>query len=183
MSLKRTVAILVVLMGVILCQDAVAFYNSSTGRWLNRDPIAELDGPNMYAFAHNAPANMVDKGVLPEPHAYWHFSTYPLKSPLYAFCDELMPETNVVVGIETSMAMAADERNNGQTRPRLGVLSWSSRAFLRLRVRRRDHGSSSEPQDLCNQAGGGLGKPHLSQRPIAFSLAPRVRWLAWKIHL
>jgi hypothetical protein len=52
----------------------------------------------------------------PETHAYWHFITYPLKSPLYAFCDELMPETNVVVGIETSMAMAADARNKSQTR-------------------------------------------------------------------
>lgn len=52
----------------------------------------------------------------PETHAYWHFITYPLKSPLYAFCEDLMPETNVVVGIETSMALVADERNSGQTR-------------------------------------------------------------------
>ncbi len=40
---------------------AQAFYNPSTGRWLNRDPIEELDGPNLYAFVHNNPANRVDK--------------------------------------------------------------------------------------------------------------------------
>ena len=52
----------------------------------------------------------------PETHAYWHSIAYPLKSPLYALCDDLMPETNVVVGIETSLALVADNRNSGQTR-------------------------------------------------------------------
>ena len=52
----------------------------------------------------------------PETHAHWHSIAYPLKSPLYALCDDLMPETNIVVGIETSRAMVADNRNSGQTR-------------------------------------------------------------------
>ena len=48
-------------MAVTLVQTAQAFYNPSTGRWLSRDPIEEQDGPNLYAFIHNNPANRVDK--------------------------------------------------------------------------------------------------------------------------
>lgn len=33
---------LVVVLGLVLCQDARAFYNPSTGRWLSRDPVGEL---------------------------------------------------------------------------------------------------------------------------------------------
>jgi len=52
----------------------------------------------------------------PETHAYWHFITYPLKSPGYSFRTELMPATNVVVGIEASVDFIEDEHNSGQTR-------------------------------------------------------------------
>ena len=31
-----------VLLGLVLCQDARAFYNPSTGRWLSRDPHIEF---------------------------------------------------------------------------------------------------------------------------------------------
>jgi len=37
-----------------------AFYNPSTGRWLNRDPIEEKGGLNLYSFVVNGPANLVD---------------------------------------------------------------------------------------------------------------------------
>jgi len=36
------------------------YYNPSTGRWLSRDPIAELGGFNLYAFALNSPLNILD---------------------------------------------------------------------------------------------------------------------------
>ena len=36
------VTMLVGLLGFVLCQDALAFYNSTTGRWLTRDPITEV---------------------------------------------------------------------------------------------------------------------------------------------
>jgi RHS repeat-associated protein len=35
-------------------------YNSSTGRWLSRDPIEESGGLNIYAFVDNAPVRKVD---------------------------------------------------------------------------------------------------------------------------
>ena len=36
------------------------FYNPDTGRWLNRDPIEETGGKNIYGIAHNDPLNRVD---------------------------------------------------------------------------------------------------------------------------
>ncbi len=39
---------------------AQAFYNPSTGRWLNRDPLGEAGGLNLYGFTHNNPVNRVD---------------------------------------------------------------------------------------------------------------------------
>lgn len=64
-----------VLLGVMLSQDAQAFYNPSTGRWLSRDPVAEVgfkmisyrrtpnlhgDGLNDYAFVGNNNVNRID---------------------------------------------------------------------------------------------------------------------------
>jgi RHS repeat-associated protein len=36
------------------------YYNPSTGRWLSRDPVAENDGPNIYAFLRNDSLNKID---------------------------------------------------------------------------------------------------------------------------
>jgi RHS repeat-associated protein len=36
------------------------FYNPELGRWINRDPIEEADGVNIYAFGRNSSINGVD---------------------------------------------------------------------------------------------------------------------------
>jgi RHS repeat-associated protein len=36
------------------------FYNPSFGRWINRDPIAEKGGLNLYGMVENSPTNLVD---------------------------------------------------------------------------------------------------------------------------
>jgi RHS repeat-associated protein len=36
------------------------FYDPTPGRWLNRDPIGELDGVNLYRFVGNNPVSRVD---------------------------------------------------------------------------------------------------------------------------
>ncbi len=36
------------------------FYNPETGRWLNRDPMEERGGLNLYEYANNSPVNYVD---------------------------------------------------------------------------------------------------------------------------
>jgi uncharacterized protein RhaS with RHS repeats len=66
------------ILGILSLQfSAQAFYNPTTGRWLNRDPIAEEGGVNLYGFVGNDPANTVDPlgedfiavGGLPVPTA------------------------------------------------------------------------------------------------------------------
>jgi RHS repeat-associated protein len=36
------------------------YYDTSTGRWLNHDPIGESGGANLYAFVGNNPDNVID---------------------------------------------------------------------------------------------------------------------------
>lgn len=36
------------------------FYSASLGRWINRDPIAEAGGVNLYGFVSNSPLNLLD---------------------------------------------------------------------------------------------------------------------------
>jgi RHS repeat-associated protein len=54
------------------------YYDTSTGRWLNHDPIAESGGLNMYGFVGNNPMNFFDAfGFAPDggyfdPFGHWH---------------------------------------------------------------------------------------------------------------
>lgn len=36
------------------------YYKASTGTWVNRDPIEEKGGLDLYEFVHNSPVNLVD---------------------------------------------------------------------------------------------------------------------------
>src|SRR5207247_5701570 len=41
-------------------------YDPNLQRWLNRDPIAELGGPNLYVYVNNNPINLADfDGMIP----------------------------------------------------------------------------------------------------------------------
>jgi hypothetical protein len=44
----------------MLSQSASAFYDPGQGRWMNRDPIAEADGLNVYCFVRNDPVRFID---------------------------------------------------------------------------------------------------------------------------
>ncbi|NJO21424.1 MAG: hypothetical protein HC838_17205 [Spirulinaceae cyanobacterium RM2_2_10] len=46
------------LLGVVSAQ---AFYNPESGRWLNRDPIEEQGGNNLYISVNNSQNNGFDK--------------------------------------------------------------------------------------------------------------------------
>jgi hypothetical protein len=52
--------LLVMLFGLLIGQDALAFYNPQTGRWLNRDPIGEWGGKNLYGFLRNNAIQSLD---------------------------------------------------------------------------------------------------------------------------
>ena len=51
---------LVLVVGLLTAARAHAFYNPQTGHWLNRDPIDERGGLNLYAFLHNNGLNYYD---------------------------------------------------------------------------------------------------------------------------
>lgn len=51
---------MVVLLGLVVGRDAAAFYNPQTGRWLNRDPLTERGGANIYGFAGNCGTDHLD---------------------------------------------------------------------------------------------------------------------------
>jgi len=56
----KPIQMLIGLLLVSLGQQAQAFYNPSTGRWLSRDPIGEEGGVNLYEFGPNSPITGVD---------------------------------------------------------------------------------------------------------------------------
>ena len=57
----RQMFFLVAGLTVLLSHDVQAFYNTSTGRWLSRDPAEEKGGENLSAFVGNAPIDKLDK--------------------------------------------------------------------------------------------------------------------------
>lgn len=59
MRTKHMLVLAMVLVGPF-CQEARAFYNSHTGRWLSRDPMGERGGASLSGFVKNSPVNCVD---------------------------------------------------------------------------------------------------------------------------
>ena len=65
MKPKQMLLSSLLLLGVSLEREAQAFYNPNTGQWVNRDPIEELGGANLYGFVGNAPSQRIDaKGTV-----------------------------------------------------------------------------------------------------------------------
>jgi len=60
-------------------------YNASLGRWINRDPIEEAGGINLYAYVDNDPVDSVDISGLAT------CSTYPFKLPLPTLIPSIHP--------------------------------------------------------------------------------------------
>jgi|LakMenE01Jun11ns_1017448.scaffolds.fasta_scaffold9935008_3 hypothetical protein len=52
--------ILQLIIALLLCMHAHAFYAPTQGRWLNRDPIEEAGGLNEYHFVENHPTVSID---------------------------------------------------------------------------------------------------------------------------
>jgi hypothetical protein len=58
-NIKRLTIILIVLFAGMV-EVANAFYDPGLQRWLNRDPIGEAGGINLYAFVNNSPIAFYD---------------------------------------------------------------------------------------------------------------------------
>jgi hypothetical protein len=59
---SRRLAVLaaIAFFGFLAVETASAFYNPQTGRWLNRDPIGEEGGVNLYRMVRNSPLTEYD---------------------------------------------------------------------------------------------------------------------------
>ena len=75
MRLRRVTGVLLFL---TTFQTASAFYDPAPQRWINRDPIEEIGGVNLYAFVVNNPTRYADKFGLEHNH-YWYIPeiTFP----------------------------------------------------------------------------------------------------------
>lgn len=60
-STRRLPILLSFLLLAVSAQEASAFYNPQTGRWLSRDPIEERGGRSLYGFANNNSVNKADR--------------------------------------------------------------------------------------------------------------------------
>lgn len=52
-TMLKIAARLFPLLMLLMAQPASAFYDSQAQRWVNRDPIGENGGINLYGFVHN----------------------------------------------------------------------------------------------------------------------------------
>ena len=43
-----------------LSDFGMRYYSATLGRWINRDPIGDLGGANVYAYVGNSPTNRTD---------------------------------------------------------------------------------------------------------------------------
>jgi hypothetical protein len=78
MKANRICWVVVVL--AVTIQSAWAFYNPQTGRWLNRDPIEEQGGHNVYVFARNDTQDQIDAMGM-TPHVVVHSEGYAFRDP------------------------------------------------------------------------------------------------------
>lgn len=68
--------------------NALAYYNPEQGRWLNRDPIEENGGLNLYAFTKNNPVSQIDSLGLSSDEIYY--------SPQMELLDFLMNDDSLL---------------------------------------------------------------------------------------
>ncbi|MEI2725052.1 MAG: RHS repeat-associated core domain-containing protein [Verrucomicrobiota bacterium] len=67
MKTKRFGVMILMCVMWFTAHEAQAFYNPSSGRWLNRDPIGERGGVNFYSLVGNDPIRNTDSFGLAVP--------------------------------------------------------------------------------------------------------------------
>lgn len=77
------------------------------GRWLNRDPIREQGGINLYGYVSNHPVNWVDPLGLHDVEAYYYISTGQLR----------LTSPSVGYAVATQMESGAAPFKNGKYDP------------------------------------------------------------------
>lgn len=99
---------------VVLCcsTPALAFYHPEQGRWINRDPIEEQGGANLYGFVLNDPLNKVDPLGLFRLDFPFYFSESDRKMVNSAFGDLNGKTGTVHTKLNNSLTAAMQLSNN-----------------------------------------------------------------------
>jgi RHS repeat-associated protein len=85
------------------------YYDTSTGRWLNHDPIGERGGLNLYGFVGNNPVNRIDP--------------YGMDYHYYEYSSSLPPGINPLICGDTAFEQMVAHVNNFGTELRNGVVA------------------------------------------------------------
>jgi len=72
-NLAGLVLVLALLALLSSSHKASAYYDPGVQRWVNRDPLTEKGGINLYGFVHNEPTGIVDK----YGRDFWPFNRKP----------------------------------------------------------------------------------------------------------
>jgi len=75
-----------------LSQAAFRFYNARLGRWLNRDPIGESDGSNLFDYIGNHSIGFVDPSGLKATRASGSAAIDQATNIMNSLCDCCMPD-------------------------------------------------------------------------------------------
>ena len=133
--------------------SGLRYYNPSTGRWLNRDPIGELGGVNLYQASRNSNPNAVDPYGLSSPQktivldiAYDNTNSSENPERLQNYIDKLND------AIQKCAALQKEKDKNG-----CPVCSMSGGWNMNIKVAPVDHGiieSFGPPDTYANYNGG-----------------------------
>ncbi len=74
--IRRLAFVLGVAVFLSLIETALAYYDPSLQRWINRDPIGERGGVNLYTFVVNQPTRFMDRWGL-DPCTGWGGFVWP----------------------------------------------------------------------------------------------------------
>ena len=83
-------------------------YNPTTGRWLNRDPIEERGGANLYGFVGNDSVCAVDVRGLYVLHLPWYWSSKSADACAAAFDSLIIPVQNLISFLQDQIQKAMD---------------------------------------------------------------------------
>lgn len=108
--MRKRAGILITVGLLSLTEMASAFYDANLGRWLNRDPLGEKGGHNLYTFVNNRPVNGLD--------AYGLFGFgHGIGGPMIDFCKSVKDHAcNRAVGANALLQLGMHQINGNDDR-------------------------------------------------------------------
>lgn len=114
--------ILMTIICATVASTSIAYYNSQQGRWLNRDPIGENGGQNLYVILYNDSINAIDlfglySAYSGNPHSGQIASSKEIddaRAELRAVIQRLQTDTHDSTGVKCFDVQILDDPNGGK---------------------------------------------------------------------